>query len=117
MTTTGPSMTARKALAPGEDPRLVSFRLRVNDQNPGHTRVTVFAGTREGSRGNTGELALRTPDEWPAFRARIEGFDALLVAARHVVVHIDRSRRMDLDEDCCAERLTDLRAAIEEATP
>lgn len=48
---------------------------RIIDQNPGHTRVSVFIGENLGARGNSGELIIRT-DEWEHFIAWHEGLQS-----------------------------------------
>jgi hypothetical protein len=49
------------------DTRPVLLGFRLNDQNPGHVRVSLFAGRNEGERGNSGTVAFRT-GEWPSVR-------------------------------------------------
>ncbi len=66
-------------------------------------------------------MALRTPDEWPAFRARIEGFDALLTALRFIAERIegnedDTSRPYEDPLYGALHLAQHARAAIEEAT-
>ena len=36
--------------------------IRTDTQNPGHTRLSVFVGRIEGSRGHAGVLTLRTDE-------------------------------------------------------
>ncbi len=43
--------------------RGVSVGWRVDEQNPGHTKVSVFIGRNPGARGHAGQLTIRT-DEW-----------------------------------------------------
>jgi hypothetical protein len=51
---------------------MVSFVFRVIERNPRHTRVSVFAGTRAGSRGHSGVLVFRT-EEWRALEDILRG--------------------------------------------
>jgi len=46
---------------------MISFNLRIDEQNDAHTTVSVFSGEREGSRGRSGVLTFRNA-EWLAFR-------------------------------------------------
>lgn len=47
---------------------MISFNLRIDEQNEAHTTVSVFSGDRPGSRGRSGVLIFRN-EEWIAFRS------------------------------------------------
>lgn len=55
--------------------RPVTAGLRIIDQNPGHTTATLFVGRTGGSRGNAGQITIRT-GEWEAFLA-LTGLEVL----------------------------------------
>lgn len=46
---------------------MISFNLRIDEQNEAHTTVSVFSGDRPGSRGRSGVLIFRN-EEWSLFR-------------------------------------------------
>jgi len=54
----------------------VSVGFRVDDENPGHVRVSIFAGTNFGARGHAGVLTFRA-EEWPVIKMclLVSGFD------------------------------------------
>lgn len=52
-----------------EHPRAVRVGLRVDDRNPGHVHVSVFAGRNPGARGHAGKVTFRS-DEWDEIMAR-----------------------------------------------
>lgn len=47
---------------------MISFNLRIDEQNDAHTTVSVFSGERDGSRGRSGVLIFRN-EEWIVFRS------------------------------------------------
>lgn len=60
----------------------VTMGLRVDDANPGHTRLSVFVGRNPGARGHAGHLVLRT-DEWDEIRTAVEDATAILRGEVH----------------------------------
>lgn len=49
---------------------MISYNFRVEEENPAHVTVGVFAGRRPGSRGKCGTLKME-PDEWRELEAII----------------------------------------------
>lgn len=47
----------------GDRPTPPTIHLRIDDANPGHTRLSVFVGRNPGARCHSGQIVLRT-DEW-----------------------------------------------------
>ena len=60
------------------------FLCRVDDQNPAHTRFSVFAGSMDHARGHAGHLVMRNA-EWEDFRTTLTSHSELIEALQAFV--------------------------------